>query len=129
MQIYFDTVASSVATKERKIRTRMFVASSFSRNIAEGFADEWYDMNDAASAGKVLFRFQFERHRCLHVNYIDKSGFPGEKEFLLPPYTGLELQEVKESHDHKAGKPHIITLKVCVDNQAWPLDAKLAGWI
>ena len=65
----------------------------------------------------MLFRLKFKRHNCLHVNYIDKTSYPQEKEFLLPPYTALELLDVKESHDLDA-EPHRIEVKVMVDNQA-----------
>lgn len=117
--------------QERKFRTTMFVASSFSKNIAEEFAIRSYNRNDPDGSGKVLFRFEFERHRCLHVNYIDKSEYPQEKEFLLPPYTALELVEVRESKNLDA-KPHTIVVKVAVDNQDYnnyPLNLDLANRI
>ena len=64
----------------------------------------------------MLFKFNFQRHKCLHVNYIDKSQFPQEKEFLMPPYTALELVRVKVSKDLDV-EPHMIEVNVMVDNQ------------
>lgn len=108
----------------KKCRTKMFVASSFTRGVAEDFAARYYDASNPDGSGRVLFRFKFERHRCLHVNYIDRSRYPEEKEFLLPPYTVLELEGVQESLDLDA-KPHVITVKVAYDNQAESLDLPL----
>ena len=108
----------------KKCRTKMFVASSFTRGVAEDFASRYYDANNPDGSGRVLFRFKFERHSCLHVNYIDRSRYPEEKEFLLPPYTVLELEGVQESLDLDA-KPHVITVKVANDNQAESLDLPL----
>ena len=110
----------------KKCRTKMFVASSFSKNVAETFAERSY--RNRSDDGKVLFRFNFMRHHCLHVNYIDRSGFPEEKEFLLGPYTVLELQRVTVSKDLDLW-PHQIEVKVAFDNQAESLDLPLAGRI
>jgi hypothetical protein len=124
-------LAKNKDEQHRRFRTKMFVASSFSKNVAETFAERWYQRNDPETAGKVLFMFKFKRHKCFHVNYLDKTGFPSEKEFLLPPYTALELEKVTESTDVDA-RPHLIQLSVSVDNQhtkEWPLDLQLAGWI
>ena len=106
----------------------MFVASSFSKSVAEGFADGSYDSDDPDGTGKVLFMFKFKRHHCLHVNYIDRSKYPQEKEFLLPPYTALEVEKVTPSTD-LAVQPHVIVVKVAFDNQAEPFDLPLAGRI
>ena len=114
--------------KSRKCRTRMFVASSFSKEMAEGFADNNYTEGDPDGNGKVLVRFKFERHQYRNVNYIDKTPFPGEKEFLLPPYTVLELEDVKVSSNLDV-KPHMIAVKVAVDNRFESLDLPLIGRI
>jgi hypothetical protein len=116
---YLDLEKQSKAQNPdaRKFRTKMFVATSFSKSVADEFSSRAYNKHDPTGTGKVLFRFNFEEYNCLHVNYLDKSMYPQEKEFLLSPYSVLELVEVKQSHDldHKA---HVITVKVMPDNQA-----------
>ena len=116
------------ATEAKKFRTRMFVASSFNRSVAEHFAEKAYNKSDPDGTGKVLFLFNFERHNCLHVNYIDKSGYPQEKEFLMPPYTTLELVRVQESFDLDV-RPHMIELNVMRDNQSESTVLELANRI
>ena len=119
LEWYLDLKKQSKAQNPhaRKFRTKMFVATSFSKSVAGEFSERAYNKHDPSGTGKVLFRFNFEEYNCLHVNYLDKSMFPQEKEFLLPPYTALELEEVRPSNDldHKA---HVITVKVLPDNQA-----------
>ena len=112
----------------KKFRTKMFVASSFSREVADDFSQMRYDSKDKDGTGKVLFCFRFERHNCLHVNYIDKTQYPQEKEFLLPPYTALELVKVDPSPDLDA-RPHRIEVKVMPDNQKEDFTLPLANRI
>jgi len=109
----------------KKFRTMMFVASSFSRSKADYFSKMRYDKNDPDGTGKVLFKLNFERHNCLHVNYIDRTSYPQEKEFLLPPYSALELVRVQKSHDLDQ-KPHVVEVNVLPDNQGEALQLPLA---
>jgi len=104
----------------KRFRSKMFLASSFNRSVAMNFCEKQYDgrkdPNDPEGSGKVLIKIEFEHHNCCHVNYIDKSEFPQEKEFLLPPYSAFELKRVIRS-SNLDGKPHMIVIKALRDNQ------------
>jgi len=104
----------------KKFRSKMFIASSFNRSIAEDFCERQYDgrkdPTDPEGSGKVLIKIEFEHHNCCHVNYIDKSEFPREKEFLLPPYSAFELKQVNPSKDLD-GRAHMIVIKALPNNQ------------
>ena len=58
------------------------------------------------------------------------TAAPEEKEFLLPPYTVLELKSVERSQDLEL-REHRITVKVANDNKdpAHPENLPLAQWI
>ena len=98
------------------------------RSVAEDFVKNNGSSDDAV--GKVIWTFEFEHLKCHHVNFIMHTAAPREKEFLLPPYTVLELKHVERSKDLTL-KEHRITVKVANDNKdpAHPKNLPLAPWI
>ena len=83
------------------------------RSVAENFAEMNGDSDPAK--GKVIWTFKFEHMKCVHVNFIMHTAMPKEKEFLMPPYTVLILEELTPSKDLEK-EPHRITVRVASDN-------------
>lgn len=128
-------------------RTREYVSSSGSVSMAMVY------MRNAASVDGLeptLWTFEFGLERvvedrsrtlgnvkCLHVNHIDESmtdlTVENEDEYLLPPYSVLEVRKVTISADPSKLKPHKITLAVRNNNKMrrpgvpWS-DLPLAPW-
>ena len=88
----------------------------------------------------TLWRFHLdgnlaENHRCVHVNYVDRTdnSFQGnEFEFLYSPYSVFTVRAV-EWHpapvvDNYASHYHIIDVDVAPDNGNEPDDLPLAPW-
>ena len=131
-------------TQGKVFRTRQFVASSGSVATAKVY------MRNAANVEGLeptLWTFEFAlknvnpnglgQCNCLHVNHIDGSRtdltVDDEDEYLLTPYSVLEVKEVTLSPNPSKAKPHKITLTVHNDNKQrkpgilWG-DLPLAPW-
>eukprot|EP00965_Chrysotila_dentata_P237222 6201763-Pleurochrysis_carterae.AAC.1 len=104
LQFYLDLKQS----KCKKFRTKMFTATSFSRPVAEAFATRISGEDNEVA----LIRFNFCRD-CKHVNFLKHTCYPEEKEFLLPPYTALELVDVKGSNDSTSLTKIIVNVMSC----------------
>jgi len=102
-------------TKDKKFRSNMFLATSFDKSVAYNF------MKSQAPRSRVVWRFEFDPARdCGHVNFLGgdevQSAVKSEREFLLTPYTILDVASVELSEDVET-TPHQITLRVASDNK------------
>ena len=117
----------------KTFRSRQFISSSFQWSVAKLFMDRRQAAVQAVQhlerEDPILWVFKFQRD-CLHVNFIDPSasGFEGELEFLLVPYTVLTVEEAKWQETPTIASPHVIILRVASDNRAWPEDLPTAPW-
>jgi len=67
-----------------------------------------------------------ERYRCKHVNFVENSHIPNEKEFLFAPYSVFVVEEVAWQEDCNYLQPHLITLRASVDCRLEPPNLPLA---
>jgi hypothetical protein len=65
---------------------------------------------------------------CVHVNYVDRTNCPGEREFLFVPYSVFTVEEVKWQPNPTWTNPHVVVLKVAIDNSLQSEDLPLAPW-
>ena len=110
----------------RSYRTNMFVASSFTRAVAQTF-----EIQAGASRDKdpVMWIFKFEHENCLHVNFLRQGAEAvcEENEFLLCPGSVLTVEAVAWSSNLEE-RPHEITLRVASDNTTEPENLPLSPW-
>jgi hypothetical protein len=52
-----------------------------------------------------------ERYRCKHVNFVQNSHVPDEREFLFAPYSVFVVEEVVLQENSTYLNPHRITLR------------------
>ena len=57
-----------------------------------------------------------KQYGCYHVNYVDRTNVPGEKEFLFVPYSVFTVREVVWHPKPTWKDPHIVHLDVADDN-------------
>jgi hypothetical protein len=110
----------------RSYRSNMFVASSFTRAVAQTF-----EIQAGASCDKdpVMWIFKFEHEDCLHVNFLRQGAesICKENEFLLCPGSVLTVEAVAWSSSLEE-RPHEITLRVASDNTTEPESLPLSPW-
>ena len=119
----FDDRYRSFFVKGRQFRQPAYVATSFSREVAEEFTNRV-----PAEEPKVLWRVRVDPDlKCLHVNLVKKTNVPGEEEYLFAPYSAFTVLSASWNAGTVAD-PHVIELLAAVDNKAEPEDLPLAPW-
>ena len=70
------------------------------------------------------------RHRCKHVNLVQKSNVKGEVEFLFAPFSVFTVVSVHvpSKPTVTAGNPIVIVLEAAVDKRDEPDDLPLSPW-
>ena len=127
-----------------KFRTKQFVSTSSDLSTAKQYmraaASEQTETSDSKEPTLWTYRFEVSAGRaaCLHVNFIDHNmtdlTVDNEAEYLLTPYSVLEIVSVAMSPRATAANPHKIVLKVHNDNKykrattEWE-DLPLAPWV
>jgi hypothetical protein len=77
----------------------------------------------------VLYIFKVDKDfGCVHVNYVDRTNCVGEREFLFVPYSVFTVESVEWEANPKWTKPHVITLKVAIDNTHHSENLPLSPW-
>ena len=110
-----------------KFRTKQFVSTSSCLGIANKYmraaASEQTETSDSKEPTLWTYRFEIlaGRAACQHVNFID-GGMTNltvdlESEYLLTPYSVLEIVSVNMNAHATAANPHKIELKVHNDNK------------
>jgi hypothetical protein len=94
----------------KKYRTAMYLATSTKKSVAESFIRN----NLGKGRVAVLFTINFDVVLgCMHINFLDEiSAVKGEAEYLMPPYSGFEVESVKLDY---AGVSNV-TIKAFHDN-------------
>lgn len=108
----------------RRYRAPAFVATSFSLEVAMGFAHR------CTSGEPVLWTLCFDRS-CKHVAFIARNqsaAMQAEFEFLVAPYTAFEVIAVTWASNPSSQSPHHLLLRVASDNKLEPEDLPLAPW-
>jgi hypothetical protein len=81
----------------KKYRVPGFLASSFSRTVAENFM-VFADARDEPCVLWIIHVDPAGEHdvtkRCLHVNYVTHTNVHGEGEYLFAPYAPFEVKSV-----------------------------------
>merc|ERR1712113_389095 len=96
--------------KKKKYRVAMYLATTVKKDVAMNFIAN--NLGDGKVA--VLFTIKFDPVlRCVHLNYLDEiSACKGEAEYLMPPYSGFEVEHVDLNPDGVS----FITIKAFHDN-------------
>ena len=107
----------------KKYRSNMFLATSFSAEVATEFARN----NSSPEKPPTIFHFHFDPSlRCTHVNLI-KSLIPSESEFLFPPYAVFTVRSADFETPGQNGMFEI-HLDVAPDNKLELEDLPLSPW-
>jgi len=109
-------------TEGKIYRVPMFLATSFQQDTAQSFMRR---MSNSVNK-PTLFIFNFDpEDKCKHANYLgDVTAVKGEDEFLLPPYSGFQVEGVQWSRGQS-----VVNLKVFSDNHCPELsNVPLAKW-
>ena len=86
-------------TAGKKYRVPGFLATSFSRQVAENFM-MWADSRNEPCVLWIVEVDPEGEHsqakRCMHVNYVERTGpdVPVEEEYLFAPYAPFTVKEV-----------------------------------
>ena len=124
---------SCAHTQTHSYRVPGFLATSFSRDVAERFIfNNCYAtaLRKPAVLWKVHVDPEGERQPgklCKHVNYVANTHVPGEQEYLFTAYSVFTIRRVTWSVDFLA-TPHEIDLDAALDNREHSLDLQLAPW-
>jgi hypothetical protein len=106
----------------QKFRQPAFLATSFSKSVAEGF------IRMRGGDDCVLWTIRIDPARkCKHVNLVTKTNVEGEQEYLFAPYSAFTVVSVRWNAG-SVGQPHQIELLAAVDNKEEPGDLPLAPW-
>jgi hypothetical protein len=106
----------------QKFRQPAFLATSFSRGVAENF------IRMRGGDDCVLWTIRIDPERkCKHVNLVTKTNVEGEQEYLFAPYSAFTVLTAAWSEGTIAS-PHTIELLAAVDNKDEPEDLPLAPW-
>ena len=127
----FEDACRYFFTPGKTYRVPGFLATSFSRDVAERFIfNNATALNKPAVLWKVHVDPEGEQNRdrlCKHVNYVAKTHVPGEREYLFTAYSVFTIRQVTWSVNPQA-TPHEIELDAALDNQEHSLDLPLAPW-
>jgi hypothetical protein len=89
----------------RKYRVPGFLATSFSRNVAERFM-MWADRRGEPCVLWIIHVDPAGEHsearRCMHVNFVTRSHVDREDEYLFVPYAPFQVKQVSSVHAHDA---------------------------
>jgi len=127
----FDDSLRSFFTEGKEYRVPGFLATSFSKNVAETFV-----FNNATAYGKpaVLWKVHVDpdgardpAKLCKHVNYVRHTFVSGEEEYLFTAYSVFTIRKVTWSEDSST-TPHEIELDAALDNTECSQDLPLAPW-
>lgn len=100
-------------------RAPAFVATSFDRSTAKGFASQ------VSGDEQVLWTFHFDpQWQCLHVNFIDVGLANEEREFLFAPFSAFTVLSAGPGDDGV----YQIELQVAHDNLSVPMNLPVAPW-
>jgi hypothetical protein len=106
----------------RKFRQPAFLATSFSRGVAENF------IRMRGGDDCVLWTIRIDPDRkCKHVNLVTKTNVEGEQEYLFASYSTFTVLNVSWNAG-SIDQPHAIELLAAVDNMDEPEDLPLAPW-
>lgn len=113
-----------------RYRASMFLASSFDRQVADGFLERIEGERHGDGLVPVIFIFNLDKdHKCNHVLYLEPiSLVKGETEFLYAPYSAFKVLEVKIPDTPTWWKPVEISLGVAIDNQHEPESLPTQSW-
>jgi len=118
----------ALAGTGRVYRVPGLLATSFQRRTAIGFLPR------AGVFHRVLWHVRLTDPDelgggCQHVNFLEKTPYTSEKEFLFSAYSAFRVVSVKESTDPMNDKrPHEITIQACADNSDESEDVPSAPW-
>ena len=77
----------------------------------------------------VLYEFRLDPELgCVHVNYVDRTNIPGEREFLFVPYSVFTVMSVQWRENPTWVSPHLVVLSVAIDNALCGEELPLAPW-
>jgi len=108
----------SFFTVGTKYRCPSFLATSENKSICDNFLDKARDKGE----NPVMWYFHLDPiNKCCHANYVFKSHYQNEKEFLFNPYSVFQVI----STDWIRREIHI---SVMYDNTEHPEDLPLAPW-
>jgi hypothetical protein len=96
-----------------KYRAPAFMSTSIDEKVAERFLYE-ASQHGACVKWKILLHPEGAtniKFRCKHVNYLEKSHFDTEAEFLFAPYSAFEVVKIELSVNPNYMSPHLITLR------------------
>ena len=68
------------------------------------------------------------RHRCKHVNLVEKSDVKGEIEFLFAPFSVFTVVSINVPPKPTASNPIVIVLEASIDNRDEPDDLPISPW-
>jgi len=109
------------------------LATSFVRVKAKRFALQAENRGESA----VLWIIHMppdgkddETMRCRHVNFIERTHFEDEKEFLFAAYAPFKVKAIKWAPQQVAfsDDPHVIELEACLCGKREREDLPLAPW-
>ena len=117
----FDDQYRSFFVAGRHFRQPAYLATSFSRAVADGFIAR----SNMPSKALWLVRIDPVR-KCRHVNLV-RNTHVAEQEYLFTPYSAFTVIRAAWNAGTTAD-PHVVELEAAVDNQAEPEDLPLAPW-
>jgi len=129
-----DTTRAFFGQPKHKFRVPQFLATSFSRPVAEDFvrrAEGALAANPGGAANAtVLWTILLDgKQRCFHVNRLTESHVENEVEFLFAAFSAFSVvKAVWSKTPTNAKTPHHITIRAAVDNADEPEDLPLAPW-
>jgi hypothetical protein len=90
-------------TAGKKYRVPGFLATSFSRNVAEKFM-RWADMREEPCVLWIVHvdpdGEYSEARKCMHVNFVERSNVEGEDEYLFAPYAPFTVRQASQNVSH-----------------------------
>lgn len=118
----FDDKWRSFFVAGRKYRQPAYLATSFCRDVAEGFL--WRSVLPC----KILWIVHIDPSlKCVHVNLVRQSNVDGEEEYLFAPYSAFTVLSAKWGVGTNED-PHMVELAAAPDNRTVREDLDLAPY-
>mmetsp|Transcript_8651 Transcript_8651/g.20403 ORF Transcript_8651/g.20403 Transcript_8651/m.20403 type:complete len:211 (-) Transcript_8651:79-711(-) len=128
----FDPQFKSFFTAGKDYRVPGFLATSYIEAKAYQFIIQQFE---EGSSDVVLWIVRVDprgrddpRYKCRHVNFVSKTHFPDENEYLFAPYSAFRIDRVEWSPTPDDRTPHRIYLTAYLDNRDAPPNLPLAPW-